>query len=133
MRATCGGDAKRNEQKKVDVMIAVDMLAHTFRRNMHEATLLTGDNDLRPLVDALIHDGMFLNLWYPTGETSIEFLRAADTRRPLGIRTARSLLTLSSQADFAIPEALTHDPSEEPGARLRGWYSNGKRCTLNRD
>jgi len=66
---------KRNEQKKVDVMIAVDMLTHTFRRNMHEATLLTGDNDFKPLVDALVHDGMFVTLWYPPDETSKELMR----------------------------------------------------------
>jgi uncharacterized LabA/DUF88 family protein len=61
------GDARRRrkrglEQKKVDVMIAVDMLTHTFRRNMHEATLLTGDNDFKPLVDALVHEGMFITI-----------------------------------------------------------------------
>ena len=58
--------AKRGmEQKKIDVMIAVDMLTHTFRRNMQEATLLTGDLDFKPLIDALVRDGMFVNLWYP--------------------------------------------------------------------
>jgi hypothetical protein len=42
------GDVRRSssrrgpEQKKIGVMIAVDMLTHSFRRNMHEATLLTG-------------------------------------------------------------------------------------------
>jgi len=53
------GDARRRhgrgglEQKKVDVMLTVDMLTHTFQRNMRSATLLTGDGDFKPLVDAL--------------------------------------------------------------------------------
>ncbi|MBB3381351.1 MULTISPECIES: NYN domain-containing protein [unclassified Rhizobium] len=36
---------KGNEQKKVDVLIAVDMLTHAFRRNMDSGFLLTGDLD----------------------------------------------------------------------------------------
>ncbi|PXA92688.1 hypothetical protein DMC47_23485, partial [Nostoc sp. 3335mG] len=34
------GRNDRAQQKKVDVMIAVDMLLHTFRKNMQTATLL---------------------------------------------------------------------------------------------
>lgn len=51
---------RKQEQKKVDVMIAVDMLTHAFRRNMQQATLLTGDLDFKPLLDALVQDGMFV-------------------------------------------------------------------------
>ena len=47
---------KRNEQKKVDIMIAVDMLTHSFRRNMQRATLLTSDLDFKPLIDALVQE-----------------------------------------------------------------------------
>jgi uncharacterized LabA/DUF88 family protein len=70
------GDVRRSasrrgpEQKKIDVMIAIDMLMHSFRRNMHEATLLTGDLDFKPLIDALVQEGMFVTLWYPLGITS---------------------------------------------------------------
>lgn len=42
-----------NEQKKVDIMIAVDMLKHTIRKNMDEAALVASDVDFRPLLDAL--------------------------------------------------------------------------------
>jgi uncharacterized LabA/DUF88 family protein len=50
------GDARRRrkvglQHKKADVMIAVDMLTHPFRHNMHQTTLLTGDNDFKPLID----------------------------------------------------------------------------------
>jgi hypothetical protein len=51
---------KKQVQKKVDIMIAVDMLTHSFRRNMQQATLLTADLDFRPLLDALVTEGMFL-------------------------------------------------------------------------
>ena len=84
------GDARRRrkrglEQKKVDVMLTVDMLTHSFRKNMQRTTLLTGDNDFKPLIDALVQDGMFVNLWYPPEETSRELMQAADGRTPLSM------------------------------------------------
>lgn len=73
------------EQKQVDIMIAVDMLTHSFRRNMHAATLLTGDLDFKPLIDALVQEGMHVSLWYPKGRANYELVDAADSRRALTI------------------------------------------------
>lgn len=58
---------KTQEQKEIDIMIAVDMLTHSFHKNMDEATLLTGDLDFKPLIDALVLNGMYVSLWYPKG------------------------------------------------------------------
>jgi uncharacterized LabA/DUF88 family protein len=77
-------DPKRgNEQKTVDVMIAVHMMTHSFRRNMHQATLLSGDLDFKPLIDALVLEGMSVTLWYPEGSTAKELIAAADRSIPL--------------------------------------------------
>jgi uncharacterized LabA/DUF88 family protein len=132
------GDARKRrkvglEQKKVDVMIAVDMLTHTFRHNMHKATLLTGDNDFKPLIDALVQEGMFVTLWYPCGETSKELMNAADTRKRLGLVQLRELLTSDSARDFSIPVAINMNPSVEPGTRITEWVTGGVRYTLNMD
>ncbi len=132
------GDARRRrkaglEQKKVDVMIAVDMLTHTFRRNMHQATLLTGDNDFKPLVDALVHEGMFVTLWYPPDETSKELLDSADARRPLGLLQLQELLINSDQREFGIPMRVNKHPNDEPGTRIREWMIDGKRHALNQE
>jgi uncharacterized LabA/DUF88 family protein len=75
------GRQERAQQKKVDVMIAVDMLLHTFRRNMQSATLIASDLDFAPLLYALTREGMFLTLWYPPSATSAELQSAADSRR----------------------------------------------------
>jgi NYN domain len=72
------------EQKKVDVMIAVDMLIHTIRRNMTEATLLAGDADFSPLLTALSNEGMFVKLIHPPA-ASHDLLSAADARECLSI------------------------------------------------
>jgi uncharacterized LabA/DUF88 family protein len=121
------GDARRRrkrgmEQKKVDVMLAVDMLTHSFRKNMHKATLLTGDNDFKPLIDALVQDGMFVTLWYPVGETSRELMQAADARQRLDMRTLHSLLTQESRERLSLPgvEVVNQD-SGLPGISLGKW------------
>ena len=82
------GDVRRrrkrgNEQKKVDVMIAVDMLMHSFRKNMHQASLLTNDLDFKPLIDALVQDGMNVELIYENGWVNDELVSAADKKTPL--------------------------------------------------
>lgn len=69
-----------HEQKKVDVMIAVDMMKHTIRRNMQEAALLASDVDFAPLLNALVDEGMFVTLIYSPGKTSAELLGTADAR-----------------------------------------------------
>jgi uncharacterized LabA/DUF88 family protein len=133
------GDARRRrkfglQQKKVDVMITVDMLTHSFRRNMHRATLLTGDNDFKPLLDALVQEGMFTTLWYPPDETSTELLNAADSRRRLDIQQLRRLLTEESKGKFVLPAAVNQAPDEpEPGIRVKEWEVDGVHHSLNKD
>jgi uncharacterized LabA/DUF88 family protein len=132
------GDARRRrkvglEQKKVDVMIAVDMLTHSFRRNMHQATLLTGDNDFKPLLDALVQEGMFVTLWYPPDETSQELINAADARTALDMRALYGLLTAECQSRFSIPTVANLRPEFEPGVKIREWSVHGVRHALNKD
>src|SRR6266851_5400747 len=42
---------KKREQKEVDVLLAVDMLAQGFRGSMSKAILVAGDVDFRPAVE----------------------------------------------------------------------------------
>jgi len=107
------------EQKQVDIMIAVDMLTHSFRRNMHEATLLTGDLDFKPLIDALVQEGMHVSLWYPKGRANYELVDAADSRQALTISTINSWFTDSFKAKATLPD-ITYPRSipPEPGILL---------------
>lgn len=129
------GDARRRrrrglEQKKVDVMLAVDMLTHAFRRNMHKATLLTGDGDFKPLIDALVQDGMFVTLWYPPDETSVELMQAADARKRLDMRALAGLLTDESRMRFALPDSQNVHPSMPIGDAIDNWQVDGKEYGL---
>jgi uncharacterized LabA/DUF88 family protein len=84
------------EQKKVDVMIAVDMMIHTIRRNMTEATLLAGDADFTPLLNALSAEGMFVTLLHPPS-ASRELLAAADARTVMSVQQIYAWLDQSSR------------------------------------
>jgi uncharacterized LabA/DUF88 family protein len=105
------GDARRRrktvQQKKVDIMIAVDMLTHSFRRNMQLASLFTADLDFKPLIDALVQDGMQVELWYPHGKPNKELIYAADHRRPLTFQALHSWCKNTYQIAYPLPKTLT--------------------------
>jgi uncharacterized LabA/DUF88 family protein len=112
---------KKQEQKKVDIMIAVDMLTHSFRRNMEQATLLTADLDFKPLLDALVTEGMFVTLWYPPNRTSPELIKSADRRRRLDVRAIHPALTPSSRVQFSIPRSWGQQAQANYTSPLKTW------------
>lgn len=85
-------------------MIAVDMLNHSFRKNMSQATLLTADLDFKPLIDALVDNGMYVNLWYPINKTNIELIQSADASRRLDLRTIFDYSTTKFKKSHEIPK-----------------------------
>lgn len=92
----------KSTQKQVDVKLAVDMLTHSHRRNAHQITLLAGDVDFKPAIDALVLDGMFVTLWYAPWSTNLDLIHAADARRMIDLRWARDLL--SPPGNNRLPE-----------------------------
>jgi len=131
------GDARKRrrrglEQKKVDVMLTVDLLTHTFRKNMHRATLLTGDNDFKPLVDTVVQDGMYITLWYPPDETSRELIHSADASKKLSMNYLKKLMTEESAVRFNLPDQQNHHGLRFPSLNPREiWGSNDrKKCML---
>jgi uncharacterized LabA/DUF88 family protein len=91
-------------QKAVDIMIAVDMLRHSFRKNMDKATLLTGDLDFKPLLDALILEGMYTTLWYDPRITSKELLYSADSNQVLLPSFLYHISTDSFKESHPVPQ-----------------------------
>jgi uncharacterized LabA/DUF88 family protein len=75
---TLKGGHKRREQKEVDVLLAVDMLTHAFNRNMTRAVLIAGDLDFRPIIEALVRLGVFVEVWYEKKSASQDLYHAAD-------------------------------------------------------
>lgn len=89
--------------------IAVDMLTHSYRRNMHQATLLAGDLDFKPIVDALVQDGMYVELWYYPKSTSKELIYSADSRLILTLGAIHRYAMPSFKAKFSWPETTIKD------------------------
>lgn len=116
------GIAKRGrknapEQKEVDILIAVDMLTHTHRGNIDHATFVASDLDFRPLIEAVVRDGLFLTLLYEPGHASEDLIQAADERLPIdayrlqnwftdGMRERWGIVSAEGVASLPIGEAV---------------------------
>lgn len=110
-------------QKRVDVNLAVDMMMHTFRKNMGSATLLAGDDDFIPLVEALVREGMKIRIWYPPQATS-ELLSAADHRQPISLKHIYGYLT---NADGTKAYEIRNGGQGSPHGEPVGWqWSEGE-------
>lgn len=97
------GTGPMARRKQVDIQISVDMLSHSHLRNMDEITFIAGDQDFKPLVDALVKQGMYVRLWYEPRSASKELIFAADARLPLGIYDIHRLLTPACQKSLILP------------------------------
>jgi uncharacterized LabA/DUF88 family protein len=100
------GDGVAARQKQVDIQIAVDMLSHAHGRNMDEITFIAGDQDFKPLVDALVREGMYIRLWYELRSASPALVRAADARRPMNVYTVHGFLTEDFRRERPLPHRV---------------------------
>jgi uncharacterized LabA/DUF88 family protein len=80
-----GGKPKRRRQKEVDVLLAVDMLTHSFSKNMDEAVLLAGDLDFRPVVESVVRLGTRVSVAFERKTVASELLKEADVEREISI------------------------------------------------
>lgn len=120
-------------QKQVDIQIAVDMLTHTSRQNMHELDFIAGDQDFKPLIDALVREGMYVRLWYERSSVSRELLAAADARRLLDVFYIHSLLPKSFQERWQLPTRSHENERITKGAlRIEHATANGREIELFR-
>jgi uncharacterized LabA/DUF88 family protein len=100
-------------QKMIDVMMAVDMLTHLQRGNADTMTLIAGDLDFKPIVDALVQGGMHVVLRYEKRSVSRELADAADARRPITSSELWGWLPREFQASHPNVRAWS-DPNPYP-------------------
>lgn len=55
------------EQKRVDSMLAVDLVLLAAKRSIRKAVLFTGDSDFLPAVWTAKNEGVIVGLWHGTG------------------------------------------------------------------
>lgn len=66
-----GLDASNNpifEQKRVDSMLAVDLVLLSAKRVIQKAVLFTGDSDFLPAIWAAKNEGVVVGLWHGSGD-----------------------------------------------------------------
>jgi len=100
-----GGKRRGNEQKMVDVQLAVDALQMASRGLFDIATFITGDLDFKPLLDALVDLGVDVNLQYPPGVTNDKLIVSADRADPSGPISIASWID-RSKIELELPEAM---------------------------
>jgi len=105
---------ERQEQKEVDILIAVDMLTHTHRKNMHRLTFVSGDQDFAPLLEAVVRDGMYVELLYPEGHTSQDLMHFADVAKPMDIDFLHAVSTQTYKRHFSLPSRSGEGPDGPP-------------------
>lgn len=99
------GKDRKERQKQVDVLLAVDMLTHAFRNNMTHAVLVTGDLDFKPVVDALVYAGVYVTLRYGEEITSSELVASADRAEPISTIELTSWARTTGGENFAPSHA----------------------------
>jgi uncharacterized LabA/DUF88 family protein len=127
------GKPKRLRQKEVDVLLTTDMLTHGYDGNMEKAVLIAGDLDLRPIVEALVRRGVFVEVWYEKKSGARELPGAADFGRQLAFTTLYRLSTQDFQTRCQLPHTDTaHEPWIYPVVLSRCSY-NGRETILYQD
>ena len=112
-----------NEQKMVDVQLAVDALRMAHLGLFSHLTLLTSDLDFKPLVDALVDMGVQVTVLYPRGETNEALTLAADFAEELSVERLRPWL----EPQFNLP-TVNHFVGNEMPRKSVGhlaWDANG--------
>jgi uncharacterized LabA/DUF88 family protein len=94
---------RKREQKEIDVSMAVDMLTHGFNGTMTKAVLLAGDLDFRPVVEALVRQGVFVEVWYHRNSVAEELHGSADFGREIRFRQLYEWNTQTFKDTHRVP------------------------------
>lgn len=114
------------QQKEVDILIAVDMLSHTHRRNMSRLSFLAGDQDFCPLVEAVVREGMYVELWFDPLHTSRDLKNSADATRELDLYTIWGFADQEFQKAHPLPtRSLQQDQTVENANIVAIGYKDG--------
>lgn len=104
-----------SRQKEIDISISVDMLTHTYRKNMDQLTFVAGDQDFRPLLEAVVREGMYVTLKYGAISISRELMHAADAKAELGYYELHALCTSDFKNRHPLPPRIGRIASQSVG------------------
>jgi uncharacterized LabA/DUF88 family protein len=123
---TLTGKRPRLRQKEVDVQLAVDMLTHGLNKNMSKAVLVAGDLDFRPIVEALVRNGVFVEIWYEKNSAAKDLFWAADFGRELTFQDFFSMSDPRFTQANPLPEVqIGGEPPHVLENAVRSGQANG--------
>lgn len=78
------GRRRANPQKRVDVLLALDMLTHAREKTVERAILYAGDDDFTPVVEEIVRAGVHVTVHsHPTQGFALDLVRVADSFRAI--------------------------------------------------
>jgi uncharacterized LabA/DUF88 family protein len=118
---------KRRQQKEVDVQLAVDMLTHSFYKNMDMAVLLAGDRDFRPAVEFIVSRGTLVKVAYHPRYSSRPLARAADNEMEIDITALCRWIKLDKYEPRSkhFPAVSNYQDQNEEPFKGRTGYRRG--------
>jgi uncharacterized LabA/DUF88 family protein len=120
------GSRKQSRQKRVDVLLTVEMLSHAFNKNMGHAILIAGDDDFTPLVSELLRHGTYVTVVSDRLRGWSHLLQAADAGGHMGFRFYWSLAPRAFQDAHSSPSRAENVLHSRPGSAVKcGVLSNG--------
>ena len=122
-----GSRKQKRSQKRVDVLLAVEMLSHAVNKNTQRALLIAGDDDFTPLVDELLRHGTYVEVWSDQSSSSQHLARAADAGNRLTYFSYWSLTPATFRAENPLPDYGAHHVLPRGGLVLKhGRTSDGR-------
>lgn len=70
---------------------------------MDQLTFVAGDQDFRPLLEAVVREGMYVTLRYGAKSISRELMHAADAKQELGYYELHNLCTEKFRSSHPVP------------------------------
>jgi hypothetical protein len=130
------GSSRKLRQKEVDILLAVEMLEHAFRKNMTSATLLAGDLDFAPLIDSLVRFGTWVDILYDPKSVAPALVASADRGVQIVFDDYHSMCTPTFRAANPLPQTqlnVTWSPEGAGYSLLKsGRTQNGDAVRLYR-
>jgi len=101
-------------QKRVDILIAVDLVRMSSNRQIDRAVLIAGDSDLVPAIEAARDAGVVVTLYYSPNSCHNELLQNCDERveitHNLINKVKATIATAPSQAAVPPAKVPAHSP-----------------------
>ena len=99
------GNKEYFEQKRVDVLLSVDMVRHSAAGHIQHVIIVAGDSDFIPAVEATKDSGATVTLWYGDANTiHKDFLDLADIKHQFDWKKFPKKKTKTSSGLFKLKQ-----------------------------